>query len=215
MYSLQVLVKAWAHVLACKATGVTFDKPLDTPLFAFYYKAAPGATVQPPGDDGPSQVSGNTGTAAIAPTTTQGTSFPPTAMAPDIGNMLLVCLRQMQMQMLQTMQGDLGGSLVLPSQVIGPVAGHPIASHDLSDVMINGNKEYPLINTLFEELKCKYPRRNLGILLQKLTDGGMRTIDEFTLWSENELVGTFKVSAGEAQWVLKEVKNVLKMLQEI
>ncbi|KAF8581931.1 hypothetical protein K439DRAFT_1618672 [Ramaria rubella] len=94
------LVKAWAHVLACKATVVTFDKPPDTPLFAFYYKAAPGVTVQPPGDDGPSWVSGNTGTEAIVPTTTQGTSFPPTAIAPDMGNMLLVCLGQMQMQML-------------------------------------------------------------------------------------------------------------------
>ncbi|KAF8575986.1 hypothetical protein K439DRAFT_1623184 [Ramaria rubella] len=96
-----------------------------------------------------------------------------------------------------------------------PKSGHPIASHDLSNIIINGNKEYPLIDTLFEELKCNYPRCDLGILLQKLTDGGMRTINEFTLWSENELVGTFKVSAGETQWVLKEVKNALKMVQEI
>ncbi|KAF8581560.1 hypothetical protein K439DRAFT_1618930 [Ramaria rubella] len=204
-----VLVKAWAHVLACKATSVMFDKPLDTPLFTFYYNAVPGATVQPPSDNAPSKVTQNTGAAAMAPMT-QTTPFPSATVVPDLGNMLLVCLGQMQMQMFRNLQQEPSGSLGLPSQMAGTVTGRPIASYNLSDVIVDENNEYPSIDTFFEELKLKYPQHNFSILLQRLTDSRMRTIDEFTLWSEDELVGTFRLSAGEAQWVLKQVKIALK-----
>ncbi|KAF8575104.1 hypothetical protein K439DRAFT_1623850 [Ramaria rubella] len=145
---------------------------------------------------------------------TQTTPFPSATVVPDLGNMLLVCLRQMQMQMFRNLQQEFGGSLGLPSQMAGTVTGRPIASYDLSDVIVDENNEYPSINTFFEELKFKYPWHNFGILLQRLTDSRMRTIDEFTLWSEDELVGTFRLSAGEAQWVLKQVKIALKTVLE-
>ncbi|KAF8580944.1 hypothetical protein K439DRAFT_1619422 [Ramaria rubella] len=128
--------------------------------------------------------------------------------------MLLVCLGQIEMQMFQTLQQEFGGSLGFPSQMAGTVASHPIASHNLSDVIVDKNNKYLSIDAFFEELKLKYPRHDFGIPLQRLTNGRMTTIDEFTLWSEHELVGTFGLSAGEAQWVLKQVKIALKTVQE-
>jgi hypothetical protein len=44
---------------------------------------------------------------------------------------------------------------------------------------------------------------------RKLTDSNMYTIDEFALWSEQELIEAFDLSRAEVRWLLREVKCAL------
>jgi hypothetical protein len=115
---------------------VTAESPPDTPTFNFYYTVPPNVVVHPPDTSDNSQDEDNCGTTnAVAPTVTATGNAADTTVASlatgkypsqpcDANSLLLVCLGQMQIHMLQSMQDALGNAKkILPAH---PAAVQPV-----------------------------------------------------------------------------------------
>ena len=122
--------------------------------------------------------------------------------------MLLVCMAQMQMQMLCTMQQE-HGDLRTFQALFGPALGSQPTHYDLSDMQIDRNRTCPTLDAFFEELKITSPWRKLGSMLAKLTDAGVHAINELVFWMTTELVDSLQFTVGDARWLMAEVKVVL------
>ncbi|KAF8581557.1 hypothetical protein K439DRAFT_1618927 [Ramaria rubella] len=188
------MVKEWAKFLASGVIGITCEVLPKVAKWDIYYKVTACAS--------------NPWNEAKVPASVE--TLPAVTVAPpgDDTNMMLLSLTQMQMQM-QFMQSMHAISQNYPPTVPGP-ATLVSAPHDLTDVCIVPNYKYTQLDIFFEDLESKHPQRNLNGMMRKLIDGRILTTDEFTLWSEEELVGTFGLLVGEARWILREVKMALK-----
>ncbi|KAF8587396.1 hypothetical protein K439DRAFT_1614334 [Ramaria rubella] len=202
------MVKDWAKFLGSEVIGVTREVPPKVSKWDFYYQAT--AHVSNPRSEAQAPA-GPEGDGAGIPITVApvGVVSVPSGSGASEANMLLLSLTQMQMQMqsMQFMQSMCGGALLIHSQapLLFPSLATPIPAqaHDLTDVCLDPTQEYPPLDIFFENLESKYPRHDLDGIMQKLVDKGMGTIDEFTLWKEEELVEKFGLIAGEARWILK------------
>ncbi|KAF8591647.1 hypothetical protein K439DRAFT_1610948 [Ramaria rubella] len=207
------MVKDWAKFLGSQVIGVTHEVPPKVPKWDFYYRATacvsnPQSKAQAPAGpegDGPDIP------IMVAPV---GAISVPSGSGASEANMLLLSLMQMQMQSMQFMQSMRGGALLIHSQAPLPFPSLatpiPAQAHDLTDICLDPTQEYTPLDVFFENLESKYPWRDLNGIMRKLVDRGMGTIDEFTLWKEEELVEKFRLLAGEVQWILREAKTALK-----
>ncbi|KAF8572726.1 hypothetical protein K439DRAFT_1625574 [Ramaria rubella] len=207
---LNPMVKDWAKFLGFEVIGVTRKAPPKVSKWDFYYQATARAQA-PAGPEG----DGAGIPITVAPV---GAISVPSGSGASEANMLLLSLTQMQMQMqmqsMQFMQSMHGGTLPIHSQAPLPfpslAAPIPAQAHDLTDVCLDPTQEYAPLNVFFENLESKYPQRDLNGIIRKVVDKGMGTIDEFTLWKEEELVEKFRLLAGAARWILREAKTALK-----
>ncbi|KAF8581335.1 hypothetical protein K439DRAFT_1619125 [Ramaria rubella] len=212
------MVKDWAKFLGSEVIGVTHEVPPKVSKWDFYYQATahisnPQSEAQAPtGPEG----DGAGVPIMVAPV---GAISVPSGSGASEADMLLLSLMQMQMQMqmqsMQFMQSMHSGALPIHSQAPPPLfpglaAPIPAQAHDLTDVCLDPTQEYTPLDIFFENLESKYPQRDLNGIMWKLVDKGMGTIDEFTLWKEEELVEKFWLLAGEARWILREAKTALK-----
>lgn len=187
--------------------GVDIETPPQTPLFGFFFKAAPNSTVQPPQKQ-PKVVPSNTEHShvglvdAAIPSMRGAPVFQGSPSRTSMNTLMtaqLLNMGQMQMQMFQNMfNGPQHAPKFFPqpNSVIPP-----------TNVEIDENREYPKIDNFFEALMTKQPGRNLRPLMQKLTDGGLFFIHEILYYSEEELLKFFDLRGAEPRWLLREVKK--------